>query len=94
MPTARVSVRVQPRARANEIVGLRDDVLIVRVTAPPEGGKANAAVCRLVANELGIPKSRVQVVLGGAARNKVLEIAEMDEREVLRALGTRKPLQD
>jgi len=39
-------VRLQPRARANEIVGERDDVIVVRVTAPPVDGRANEALCR------------------------------------------------
>ena len=41
---ARVSIRLQPRARANEIVGERGGALVVKVTAPPVDGKANAAV--------------------------------------------------
>lgn len=46
----------------------------VRVTVPPEGGKANTAVCRIVARALGVPKSAVRVVRGDAARHKMLEV--------------------
>ncbi len=47
----------------------------VRVTAPPDGGKANKAVCKLVATELGVPKSAVEVALGHTSRHKRLSVA-------------------
>jgi uncharacterized protein YggU (UPF0235/DUF167 family) len=47
MESTRIAGSVTPRARANELAGWRDDVLLVRVTAPPEGGRANAALCRV-----------------------------------------------
>jgi hypothetical protein len=53
--------------------------LSVRVTAPPEDGKANAAVCKLVAKTLGVPKSAVRVVRGESARHKMLEIDGMGQ---------------
>jgi uncharacterized protein len=87
MPSARIRVRVQPRARSNEIAGVRDGSVVVRVTAPPEGGKANAAVCRLLSRHLGVPKSSVEVVTGAAARTKVLQVSGMEEAELRRALG-------
>ncbi len=49
-----IRVRVQPKASENKILGFREDVLRLRVTAPPEDGKANAAVVRLLAQTLGI----------------------------------------
>jgi uncharacterized protein YggU (UPF0235/DUF167 family) len=48
-------VRLQPRARREEIVGSRDGMLVVRVTEPPVDGRANAALCRLIARTLGVP---------------------------------------
>ncbi len=57
-----LSVRLQPRAKRNEIVGWRDGVLLVRVTAPPVDGKANAALCKLLAKALGVAPSTVAVV--------------------------------
>jgi uncharacterized protein len=67
-------VRLQPRAHRDEIVGERDGALVVRVTAPPVDGKANDALCRLVAKHLGVAPSRVTVVKGHRARDKVLRI--------------------
>ena len=51
----------------------------MRVTVAPEGGKANAAVCRVVAKALGVPKTAVKVVRGESARDKMLEVAGDDE---------------
>jgi uncharacterized protein (TIGR00251 family) len=87
---ARLRVRVTPRAGRNELAGERDGVLLVRVTAPPEGGKANVAVCRVIAKALGVAPSRVSVVRGAGSRQKVLEIEGLDEpaeRLVARILG-------
>jgi hypothetical protein len=50
----RIQVRVQPRARENEISGERDGALVVRVTAPPAEGKANDAARKLLAKRLGV----------------------------------------
>lgn len=70
-----VRVRVTPRSGKNEISGVREDgVILVRVTAPPEDGRANDAVCKLLANELGVPKSVVSVTRGQAGREKTVTI--------------------
>ena len=72
---ARISVRLQPRASRPAVVGFREDgVLLVRVSEPPLDGRANRALCRLVAARLGIAPSKVTVVRGQTGRDKVLEI--------------------
>jgi uncharacterized protein len=81
-----LEVRVQPRARKNELA-VRDGRLLARVTAPPADGRANAAVCALLAKALGVPKGAVHVQRGASARDKVIAIDGMDEREVKRCLG-------
>ena len=79
----RLTVRATPKAGRNEIAGRRaDGALLVRVTAAPEDGKANAAVCALVAKALGVPKRAVLVVRGETSRDKVLEIDGADEASV------------
>ena len=50
-------VRLQPRASRNELSGMRDGVLIARVTAPPVDGRANAALCKLIAGQAGVAPS-------------------------------------
>ena len=66
-----VSVRVQPRARKNEIRGVVDGRLQLRTTAPPTDGKANAAIARAIAELFGIPPSRVELRRGQTHRDKL-----------------------
>ena len=87
MEVGRVAVRVQPRARRNEIAGERDGALLVRVTAPPVEGRANDAVRRLLAKRLGVPAGRVSVVRGESSRDKVIEVEGVDARALRRELG-------
>lgn len=76
---ALVPVRVTPRARTEgvETVDGPDGtpMLAVRVRAAPEDGKANAAVCALLAEAFGVPKSAVSVLRGGASRQKLVRVA-------------------
>lgn len=76
MPALRV--RVQPGASRNRVDAYEDGTLRLRVTAPPEAGRANVAVTQLVADSLGISRSRVKIVRGAASRNKLLEIAGLN----------------
>ena len=69
-----VTVRVGPRASSNAVGGEREGALLVRVTAAPADGKANAAVLGLLAKALGVPPSQVQLVRGTTARTKVLSL--------------------
>ena len=57
-----------------QATGSREGVLHLRVTAPPEGGKANAAVVALVAKSLRVSPSSVSIVKGFASRDKVLRV--------------------
>lgn len=75
-----VALRLSPRARADRIAGIVADeegsaVLKVGVTAAPEGGKANAALIRLLAKEWRLPKSAFSIAAGAGARRKVVHIA-------------------
>lgn len=74
IPGATVTVRVTPKASANGIV-LRDGQIRVNVTVVPEGGKANAAVQKLLAKAMGVPKSRLELIRGVTARDKVFSVS-------------------
>lgn len=87
MATVRIAVHVTPRAGRAAIDGWRGDELAVRVTAAPDDGKANAAVCELVGSAIGVPKTSVRVVRGTSSRHKLLEVSGGDEAEVWRKLG-------
>ena len=69
-----VAVWVQPGAKKDRIVGEHGGCLKVAVTAPPEGGRANKAVARLLAKTLGTKKSLVEIVSGAASRKKRVAI--------------------
>ncbi|HKH18210.1 MAG TPA: DUF167 domain-containing protein [Solirubrobacteraceae bacterium] len=69
-----IAVRVIPRARRDEIAGERVGRVLVRVTAPPVDGAANAALCRLVAGCARVSARRVSIVRGQSSRDKVVRV--------------------
>jgi len=81
-------VRVHPRARRDEIVGWREGVLHVRVTAPPLKGKANEAVINLLAQALGVKRSEVRLVSGEKSRDKLVEVKGLSAAALGERLGT------
>lgn len=82
-------VRLQPRAKRDEIVGVRGGALVVRVTAPPVDGKANAALCKLLAKALGVAPSTVAVIRGQSARDKVVRVDAVETAVALHRLVDR-----
>jgi uncharacterized protein (TIGR00251 family) len=70
----RITVRVTPRARRPGIERLGDGTFHVAVTAPPHEGQANDAVISVLADHLGVARSRVRIVQGRRGRRKVLEV--------------------
>jgi uncharacterized protein (TIGR00251 family) len=86
---ALLRVRVTPKSSRDEVVGWFGDELSVRVTAPPDKGKANAAACRVVAKLVGVPKSSVCVARGHASRHKTLTVAGRTDSEVAAVLPPR-----
>jgi uncharacterized protein YggU (UPF0235/DUF167 family) len=76
---ALIPVRVTPRAKVESMVldASADGTprLLVHLRAVPEDGKANAALCSMLARALGVPKSRVSVQRGATSREKLVAIA-------------------
>jgi uncharacterized protein YggU (UPF0235/DUF167 family) len=70
-------------------VGERAGAVLIRVTAPPVDGKANDALCRLVAKAAGVAPSRVQVIRGHTTRDKVLAVEGVEPAALRAALGLR-----
>lgn len=78
-----LKVRVAPGARRTSVGGAWMDGagtrrLVVRVAAPPEDGKANAAVCAATAVAFGLPKGAVAVTAGAKSRLKTLSLESSD----------------
>lgn len=69
-----VLIRVIPRARRDEVGGERNGRLLVRTTAAPVDGSANAAVLRLLATHFNVPVRRVHLISGERSRDKVVAI--------------------
>ena len=84
----RLRLRVSPRAARAGVVGRHGEAWKVRVAAPPEAGRANDAVVRLLAETLSVPRTAVTVVSGHGARDKVVELAGLDEGEIDRRLSS------
>jgi uncharacterized protein (TIGR00251 family) len=78
---------VQPRAGRDEIAGERRGAALVRVTAPPVDGKANAALVKLIAKQAGVARGRVTIVRGQRSRDKLVRVEGIGEAELRRALG-------
>jgi uncharacterized protein (TIGR00251 family) len=70
----RLAVHVQPRASRNEVAGVHDEALKVRLQAPPVDGAANEALIRLIAESLGVRPRQVRIARGGSSRQKEVEI--------------------
>jgi len=70
-----IKIRVIPRASKNEIVGtLADNILKIKLKAPPVDGKANKALVEFLSEEFGVSKNRIRIVRGERSKNKVVEI--------------------
>jgi uncharacterized protein YggU (UPF0235/DUF167 family) len=82
-----LKVRVTPGARGNGIGEWVDGVLRVKVREKAEKGRANEAVARLLAERLGVPPSVVTLARGATAREKLFEVAALDDAEIRRRLG-------
>jgi uncharacterized protein YggU (UPF0235/DUF167 family) len=78
-----------PRASRDAIVGWLDGALKVRVAAPPQDGRANAALEALLAAALGIPKSAVRVAAGHGSARKRVDVDGLEPDEIERRLAAR-----
>jgi uncharacterized protein (TIGR00251 family) len=85
-PSTRLRLLVSPGARRTEIVGRHGDGWKVRVAAAPEGGRANQAVLRLLAERLDLPRRALAIVSGESAREKVVRMTGIAQAESERRL--------
>ena len=72
--TVRIDLKVSPGASKNEITGVRDKRLCVRIAAAAQDGKANACLCEFLAKKLGCAKREVVIIKGEKSRLKTIAI--------------------
>lgn len=82
----RINVKVVPSSSRDLIVGWLGESLKIKVKAPPEMGKANAAAISLLASKLGIDKELIEVVSGQSSPSKVLSIHGLDDCQIMALL--------
>jgi uncharacterized protein (TIGR00251 family) len=75
-PDGSVLIRVKavPGASRDQIAGVLGDRLKVRIAAPPEGGKANKAICGLIAKELAVKPAQVEIASGASSAEKMVRV--------------------
>ncbi len=83
----RITVRIVPRASRDVVVGLRSGAVLVRVTAAPVDGAANEALIRVLSRRLHLPKGALRIVTGRTSKVKTVEVAGVDQAELLRRLS-------
>ncbi len=82
-----IAVKAVPGAKRDEVAGRLGERLKVRVSQPPEGGKANKAICALLAKELGVKPAAVSVVRGTSNAEKVVRVEGITLDAALARLG-------
>jgi uncharacterized protein len=88
MEPTRLRLRVSPGATRPGVVGRHGEAWKVRVAAAPEGGRANDAVVRLLADTLAVPRDAVTLVSGHSGRDKIVELAGIGPAQIERRLST------
>ncbi len=76
------NVRVIPRTKRNEIVGIENNAVKIRLTAPPVEGRANEALLKFLAHALGVARANVEIVRGESSRHKVVRVRGMTAARV------------
>ena len=82
-----LSVKLQPRASANEIGDALGSELRIKVTAPPVEAAANEALVKLLAQQLDCPRNRVELVRGHTSRHKTIKLYSLAPEDVVKKLG-------
>lgn len=92
--SATLAVKVVPGASRDRVAGRYGDGIKVQVSAPPEGGKANRAVCEVLTEVLGLRPGDVQIVRGHGQARKIVQIDGLTAeqlREWLETMLSKKP---
>jgi uncharacterized protein (TIGR00251 family) len=83
---AKIAVQISPGAAKNEINGMLNDVLRIKISAPPVKGKANKELIDYLSHLLGISKDRLYILKGSTSKNKLISIDGLSKVSVLEKL--------
>jgi uncharacterized protein (TIGR00251 family) len=83
-----LNLHVQPRASKNEICGIQDNEIKIRLTSPPVDGAANKLCREFLADLLHVPKSSVEIISGEASRHKRVRITGNDPDRLRRIIDS------
>jgi uncharacterized protein (TIGR00251 family) len=86
--STRLRLRVSPGANRAHVVGRHSEAWKVRVAALPQGGRANEAVLQLLAETLSLPRESVTLVSGHGSRDKIVQLAGVDQTQIERRLSS------
>lgn len=86
-PTCRIELKVVPGSRASKVVGPLGDRLKIKVAAAPEDGKANRAVCELLAEALGVSARAVSIIAGATSPEKTARVEGVSAAQARERLG-------
>ena len=75
------SVLIQPQSSKNEVTGIHNNVLKIRLTAPSVEGVVNKSFMQFFANWLGVSPSKVNIILGLISKNKTIEVTGLEEKQ-------------
>lgn len=80
---------IQPRSSKNEVTGIYNEALKIRLTSPPVDGAANKACMRFISKWLGVSPSEVNIVQGLNSKNKTIEVIGFTENQFHKILKTK-----
>jgi uncharacterized protein len=84
---ASLKVRVKPKSSRRAVLDCRDGVWQVSLTSPPEGGKANKELLKLLSKTLKVAVSNLEIQSGEKSRNKSISVPGLSEEEIHARLG-------
>lgn len=83
-----LNLHIQPRASKNQVCGVQDNALKIRLTSPPVDGAANKLCREFLADLLHVPKSAVEIISGETSRHKRVRISASDPEQTCRLLDS------
>ena len=88
----KITIKVTPNAKKNQIVGFEDDLLKIKIAAVPDKGRANLELIKYLAKELAIPQRDIVIVKGELSRNKMVGIM-LPHSEIAKRLSKKWPME-